>query len=102
MLMLRFRRDFRFYFFDFMIQVAMVILALLSLYVVPYNEEVLANRASITIVLVLTLVTFANERPQAVEFIPYAAWHDIYMRIVVMTIVALSILSAIADRKSVV
>ncbi len=78
------------------IQVAIVILALLPLYVVLYNEEALANRASITIVSVLTLVTFANERPQAVEFIPYATWHNIYMRIVVMTLVALSILSAIA------
>merc|ERR1719199_777673 len=69
----------------------MTILALIAAYIDPAESESLANRLNICVVLVLTLVTFSLDRPQALSDVPYSTFHDIYRRSFVLILVAVSV-----------
>ena len=68
-------RNWRQYRFDYLIQIAQVISAAASFYV-PFSEEMLAQRLSITLAILLTLTLFTKERPPVIEEIPYSTIHD--------------------------
>jgi len=84
-------RDPGHYHFDFLIQDLQVICAMFS-FAVPINADCMANRASITLTVVLTLVAFTTQRPAVIENLHYTTVHDWYEQLMVFytVIVALS------------
>eukprot|EP00746_Dinoflagellata_sp_MGD_P122479 gnl/MRDRNA2_/MRDRNA2_57358_c0_seq1.p1 gnl/MRDRNA2_/MRDRNA2_57358_c0~~gnl/MRDRNA2_/MRDRNA2_57358_c0_seq1.p1 ORF type:complete len:1240 (+),score=223.80 gnl/MRDRNA2_/MRDRNA2_57358_c0_seq1:122-3841(+) len=86
-LILGFQRNWSRYTFDFLIQIVMVILSIISNFVDPFHEEALSNRAGISMMLMLTLVTFTMERPTAIEFVSCSTIHDRFKRMCVMVTV---------------
>lgn len=62
-------RNWRQYNFDYFIQIAQVVCAAFSFYV-PFSEDMLASRLSITLAILITLTVFTKERPPVIEEIP--------------------------------
>ena len=50
---------------------------------VPFNDDMLPNRLSITLTVILTLVSFTICRPSVIEQLPYPTLHDQYERLMV-------------------
>lgn len=59
----------------FPLQISQVMCAGFSSFV-PISDSVLADRMSITLAILLTLVVFTQERPTIIESIPYPTLHD--------------------------
>ncbi|CAE8667731.1 unnamed protein product, partial [Polarella glacialis] len=72
-------RDWRCYQVDFLLRFLLALICLSSIYV-PYTDDMLPNRLSITLAIVLTLVSFALSRAPAIEKLTYSTYHDTISR----------------------
>eukprot|EP00928_Gymnodinium_smaydae_P008522 TRINITY_DN13101_c0_g2_i1.p1 TRINITY_DN13101_c0_g2~~TRINITY_DN13101_c0_g2_i1.p1 ORF type:complete len:1186 (+),score=269.39 TRINITY_DN13101_c0_g2_i1:291-3848(+) len=77
------RRWYPRYVFDVFIQNLEVMIACSSIYV-PFNTDTLANRLSISLTILLTVVSASGSRPPAVESVPYPTLHDTYAQLMVL------------------
>eukprot|EP00930_Biecheleria_cincta_P043485 TRINITY_DN29859_c0_g1_i1.p1 TRINITY_DN29859_c0_g1~~TRINITY_DN29859_c0_g1_i1.p1 ORF type:complete len:1145 (-),score=189.64 TRINITY_DN29859_c0_g1_i1:77-3298(-) len=68
-------RDYSAYMSDFWLKFLLTVICLLAVFV-PYTDDILANRLSITLGIVLTLVSFATARAAAVESLCYDTYFD--------------------------
>jgi len=89
-------RDITSYIFDFIILALQVTVALFS-FSVPINSDCMANRASITLTVVLTLVAFTTQRPAAIEQVPYYTIHDTYEQIMVVYCLVIAVANFIVS-----
>jgi len=71
------------YAFDFVIQILQVSCAAFSCFV-PLNDDCIANRLSITLTVILTLVAFTTQRPMVIDKLPYQTLHDWYEQFMVL------------------
>lgn len=76
------RRWFPRYLLDFGIISLQVIAAAASLWV-PFTPDMLANRMSITLTVLLTLVSASGARPPVIESVPYPTLYDNYGKLMV-------------------
>merc|ERR1719210_2853210 len=78
------------YVFNFVIQNLQVIAAMVSLYV-PFTDDMLANRMSITLTVLLTLVGFTCTRPALIEHVPYPTLHDNYGQLMLFCVLLIGL-----------
>lgn len=78
------------YWFDFYIQILLLVVSLCSVWV-PFNDDTIANRLSISLTVVLSIVFFATVKPAAIGELTYVTWHDRFEHITVFiaTLIAL-------------
>eukprot|EP00397_Hematodinium_sp_SG-2012_P001422 GEMP01001424.1.p1 GENE.GEMP01001424.1~~GEMP01001424.1.p1 ORF type:complete len:1011 (+),score=179.60 GEMP01001424.1:380-3412(+) len=84
------------YLFDFMIQVFQVVCACFSCWV-PFTSDCLANRLSITLTVILTLVAFTTQRPPVIDELPYPTFHDTFEQYMVMFAVIVALENLVAS-----
>jgi hypothetical protein len=65
------------YFFDFWIQMLLVAISLSTCWV-PFNDDCVPNRLSISMTIVLAIVFFATTKPAAIADLTYNTQHDFW------------------------
>lgn len=78
--------------FNFVILIVMVFVAAASIFC-TMETQALANRLSISLTVLLSLVAFTTQRPSAIEHIPYSTFHDNYVQFCVLCTVVISVLN---------
>eukprot|EP00927_Polykrikos_kofoidii_P018857 TRINITY_DN18782_c0_g1_i1.p1 TRINITY_DN18782_c0_g1~~TRINITY_DN18782_c0_g1_i1.p1 ORF type:complete len:1208 (+),score=179.78 TRINITY_DN18782_c0_g1_i1:187-3810(+) len=78
------------YFFDFLIQNLQVVSAIASLYV-PFSDAMLADRMSITLTILLTVVASTSSRPPAIDGLSYPTTYDTYMQIMIFSVALITL-----------
>lgn len=78
------------YFFDILIYNLQTLAASFSLFT-PYDGDMLANRMSITLTVLLTVVGVSTTRPKAIEDLPYQTLHDWYGQLMVFSVLMIGV-----------
>lgn len=73
------------YFFDFLIQNLQVMGAIASLFV-PFSSDMLADRMSITLTILLTVVASTSSRPPAIAGLAHPTTYDTYMQVMIFSV----------------
>lgn len=65
------------YFFDFQIQMLLVVVSMCTAWV-PFSPDSVPNRLSISMTIVLAIVFFATSKPPAISDLTYSTMHDFF------------------------
>eukprot|EP00930_Biecheleria_cincta_P039447 TRINITY_DN27125_c0_g2_i1.p1 TRINITY_DN27125_c0_g2~~TRINITY_DN27125_c0_g2_i1.p1 ORF type:complete len:1165 (+),score=238.51 TRINITY_DN27125_c0_g2_i1:83-3496(+) len=76
--------------FDFCIQILLTLVSLFSIYV-PFNADTVANRLSISLAIILTIVFFATEKPAVIADLSYSTSHDSFEQNMILASTLISI-----------
>mmetsp|Transcript_64668 Transcript_64668/g.140841 ORF Transcript_64668/g.140841 Transcript_64668/m.140841 type:complete len:1198 (-) Transcript_64668:69-3662(-) len=84
------RRWYPRYVMDFVLNILQVVVAMFSFWV-PFTDDMLSNRMSITLTVMLTLVAAASTRPPVIDSLPYPTLHDHYGQFVAFCVVLIGV-----------
>eukprot|EP00929_Paragymnodinium_shiwhaense_P056677 TRINITY_DN28369_c0_g1_i1.p1 TRINITY_DN28369_c0_g1~~TRINITY_DN28369_c0_g1_i1.p1 ORF type:complete len:1204 (+),score=282.62 TRINITY_DN28369_c0_g1_i1:72-3683(+) len=84
------RRWYPRYVIEMSITIVQVLMACFSAFV-PFNEDMLANRLSITLTIALTVVAASSQRPAPIEGVPYETVYDMFNRSMILVVVMIGI-----------
>jgi len=84
------RRWYPRYVFDILIMNLEVFVACMSIWV-PFNPDMLANRLSISLAILLTIVAGVSSRPAAIDTVPYSSAYDVYAQVMVLFVIIVAI-----------
>jgi len=71
------------HFFDIAIQILLTVVSLCSVWV-PFNTDTIANRLSISLAIILSIVFFVTERPAAIADVSYSTAHDKFEHVMML------------------
>lgn len=93
-LLLLVRRQWQLHLFTICMLIIMIIVALIS-FCCSLNDSVLSNRLSITLTVLLSLIAFTKERPNAIQYVPYNTSHDVFAHFCIVLVGIMSLLNVV-------